>query len=46
MSATPQSGFDIGPLSWVKAEIEHSLNEARTHLALLGANPGDAKAAR
>ena len=38
--------FDIGPLSWVKAEIEHSLTETRTHLEAVKADPGDAKAAK
>ena len=46
MAAKPQSSFDIGPLSWVKAEIEHSLNEARVHLDILAADAGDAKAAK
>lgn len=46
MAANPQTTFDIGPLSWVKAEIEHSLTEARTHLDKLAVDPGDAKAAK
>ena len=46
MAANPQTTFDIGPLSWVKAEIEHSLTEARTHLDKLAADPGDAKSAK
>ena len=46
MAPTPKPAFDIGPLSWVKAEIEHSLAETRTHLEALVANPGDAKAAK
>ena len=46
MAANPSSTFDIGPLSWVKAEIEHSLNEARSHLDRLATDPGDAKAAK
>ena len=46
MAANPSSTFDIGPLSWVKAEIEHSLNEARLHLDKLATDPGDAKAAK
>jgi chemosensory pili system protein ChpA (sensor histidine kinase/response regulator) len=45
MAANPQS-FDIGPLSWVKAEIEHSLNEARVHLDKFAQNPAEAKAAK
>ena len=46
MPPNPKPAFDIGPLSWVKAEIEHSLNETHTHLEALTANPGDAKAAK
>jgi chemosensory pili system protein ChpA (sensor histidine kinase/response regulator) len=46
MAVNPQSTFDIGPLSWVKAEIEHSLTEARTHLDRLAADPGDAKSTK
>ncbi len=46
MAANPSSTFDIGPLSWVKAEIEHSLTEARTHLERLATDPGDAKSAK
>jgi chemosensory pili system protein ChpA (sensor histidine kinase/response regulator) len=44
MAANPSATFDIGPLSWVKTEIEHSLSEARTHLDALAAEPADAKA--
>ena len=46
MALNPKPAFDIGPLSWVKAEIEHSLTETRTHLEALAANPGDSKAAK
>ena len=46
MAATQSATFDIGPLSWVKAEIEHSLTEARSHLDKLATDPGDAKAAK
>ncbi len=46
MASNPKPAFDIGPLSWVKAEIEHSLTETRTHLEALAANPGDTKAAK
>ncbi|MBL8525885.1 MAG: Hpt domain-containing protein, partial [Betaproteobacteria bacterium] len=46
MAANPQTTFDIGPLSWVKAEIEHSLTEARIHLDKLAVDAGDAKAAK
>jgi chemosensory pili system protein ChpA (sensor histidine kinase/response regulator) len=44
MAANTPVAFDIGPLSWVKTEIEHSLTEARSHLDKLAADPGDAKA--
>ena len=44
MAKNPNAAFDIGPLSWVKSEIEHSLTETRTHLETLAGNPGDAKA--
>ena len=43
MATNSQATFDIGPLSWVKAEIEHSLGEARKHLDKLAALPLDAK---
>ncbi len=43
MSVSTQNSFDTGPLSWVKAEIEHSLNEARANLDKLLADPTDAK---
>ena len=46
MALNPKPAFDIGPLSWVKAEIEHSLTETRTHLEAVKANPGDTKAAK
>ena len=46
MAPNPKPVFDVGPLSWVKAEIEHSLTETRTHLEALTANPGDAKSAK
>jgi chemosensory pili system protein ChpA (sensor histidine kinase/response regulator) len=45
MSLNPQSSsVDLGPLSWVKAEIEHSLAEARTNLDKLALDITDAKA--
>jgi chemosensory pili system protein ChpA (sensor histidine kinase/response regulator) len=45
MSLNPQSSsVDLGPLSWVKAEIEHSLAEARTNLDKLAVDIADAKA--
>src|SRR5690242_136131 len=40
MAANP-SDFDLGPLSWVKTEIDHSLNQARENLDKLAANSGD-----
>jgi chemosensory pili system protein ChpA (sensor histidine kinase/response regulator) len=43
MSSNPKATFDVGPLSWVKTEIEHSLSEARSHLDVLAAEPGDVK---
>ncbi len=43
MSSNPKATFDVGPLSWVKTEIEHSLSEARSHLDVLTAEPGDVK---
>ena len=46
MASNPKPAFDIGPLSWVKAEIEHSLTETRTHLEALAADPGNTKAAK
>ena len=36
--------FDSGPLSWVRAEIELSLSNAKTHLDQLSVVPIDAKA--
>ncbi len=38
------SSVDLGPLSWVKAEIEHSLAEARSNLDKLAVDMADAKA--
>ena len=32
MAANPIQGFDLGPLTWVKTEIDHSLNQARENL--------------
>ncbi|MEO8102431.1 MAG: Hpt domain-containing protein [Betaproteobacteria bacterium] len=46
MAANQPLTFDVGPLSWVKAEIEHSLTEARSHLDRLATDAGDAKAAK
>jgi chemosensory pili system protein ChpA (sensor histidine kinase/response regulator) len=44
--ATSPATFDVGPLSWVKSEIEHSLGEVRTHLDRLVADPANDKAAK
>ena len=39
MAANPASDFDLGPLTWVKTEIDHSLNQARENLDKLAAAP-------
>jgi chemosensory pili system protein ChpA (sensor histidine kinase/response regulator) len=41
MAANPITDFDLGPLTWVKTEIDHSLNQARESLDKLAANPSD-----
>ena len=41
MAANPITDFDLGPLTWVKTEIDHSLNQARESLDKLAANPAD-----
>jgi chemosensory pili system protein ChpA (sensor histidine kinase/response regulator) len=41
MAANPTSDFDLGPLTWVKTEIDHSLNQARENLDKLAANPAE-----
>jgi len=41
MAANPKIDFDLGPLTWVKTEIDHSLNQARENLDKLVANPAD-----
>src|SRR5438270_12584743 len=41
MAANPITDFDLGPLTWVKTEIDHSLNQARESLDKLVANPAD-----
>ncbi|HEX3063381.1 MAG TPA: hypothetical protein VHP55_11925, partial [Usitatibacter sp.] len=41
MAANPATDFDLGPLSWVKTEIDHSLNQARESLDKLAAAPAD-----
>ena len=38
------SVIDIGPLSWVKSEIDSSLERARSSLAAFAASPGESKA--
>ncbi|HEX5129850.1 MAG TPA: Hpt domain-containing protein, partial [Usitatibacter sp.] len=40
MAANPKQ-IDLGPLSWVKTEIDHSLNQARENLDKLAAAPGE-----
>ena len=37
MAAIQTTDFDLGPLSWVKTEIDHSLNQARENLDKLAA---------
>ena len=42
MAANPAvTDFDLGPLTWVKTEIDHSLNQARENLDKLAAAAGD-----
>src|SRR3982751_2216159 len=42
MAANPAvSDFDLGPLTWVKTEIDHSLTQARENLDKLIAAPAD-----
>jgi len=41
MAANPMTDFDLGPLTWVKTEIDHSLNQARESLDKLAANASD-----
>src|SRR6476469_2414012 len=41
MAANPVMDFDLGPLSWVKTEIDHSLAQARETLDKLAAAPAD-----
>lgn len=40
MAANPKD-FDLGPLTWVKTEIDHSLGQARENLDKLGAAGAD-----
>src|SRR5437016_11863056 len=41
MAANPITDFDLGPLTWVKTEIDHSLSQARENLDKLAATPAD-----
>jgi chemosensory pili system protein ChpA (sensor histidine kinase/response regulator) len=41
MAARPTPAFDLGPLSWVKTEIDHSLGQARDNLDKVAAAPAD-----
>jgi len=41
MAANPIADFDLGPLTWVKTEIDHSLNQARETLDKLAAAPAE-----
>ncbi len=44
MVTTNLPGFDSGPLTWVRAEIENSLTSAKTHFDELAKDPADSKA--
>ena len=44
MNSSTSPALDLGPLSWVKTEIEHSLAEARTNLDKLSVDSADVKA--
>ena len=46
MAANPATTFDVGPLTWVKTEIDHSLAEARQHLDKVLADPADEKSVK
>ncbi len=46
MAANPAAAFDVGPLSWVKSEIDHSLAEAQQYLDKVAADPADTKSAK
>ena len=41
MAANPAAGFDLGPLTWVKTEIDHSLAQARENLDKVGLAPAE-----
>ncbi len=44
MVTNSPSGFDTGPLTWVRAEIENSLVNARAHFDEMVKDPADSKA--
>ena len=44
MRANSEPSFDPASLTWVKEEIEHSLEKARKNLDLVSASPGDLNA--
>jgi chemosensory pili system protein ChpA (sensor histidine kinase/response regulator) len=46
MAARPATGFDLGPLTWVKTEIDHSLGQARESLDKLGLSTGERAAVK
>src|SRR3989475_728177 len=39
---TARADFDVGPLSWVKGEIDHAIQRAQEALRAFAANSGDA----
>ena len=39
---TARADFDVGPLSWVKGEIDHAIERAQEALRAFAANSGDA----
>jgi chemosensory pili system protein ChpA (sensor histidine kinase/response regulator) len=41
MATNPIPDFDLGPLTWVKTEIDHSLAQARENLDRLAASPAE-----
>ncbi|HYC35732.1 MAG TPA: Hpt domain-containing protein [Usitatibacter sp.] len=41
MAATAMTEYDLGPLTWVKTEIDHSLGQARENLEKLLASPAE-----
>jgi chemosensory pili system protein ChpA (sensor histidine kinase/response regulator) len=46
MAARPAATFDLGPLTWVKTEIDHSLGQARENLEKLAASPSERSAVK